>query len=252
MQELTSNKIHNDLILNNLTDSKDWARYWANRNIEKIGKIFFEELLINFPANSTLIEIGGFPGQFAAYFKKKLNNDVTILDFYIDKKIINTIEETNGIELNSIKYIEADFLTDELTKEFDIVCSFGFIEHFYNTKEIIEKHLKCLKNGGTLFITIPNFRGINGFAQRVFHSENYKKHNIKCMKISYLMGILKELNIKNSRVAYFGIPSIVLEKEARINPYIFSLVKLFGKLIAHLPFRKSKILAPFIYIYGIK
>jgi SAM-dependent methyltransferase len=252
MRESTKDNNDNGLIINNLTDNSDWANYWVNRSIEKNGKMFFEDLKINFPANSTLIEIGGFPGQFAAYFKKKLNCDVTILDYYIDNKIIKAVEKVNGIEPNSIKYIESDFLSAGLTNEYDIVCSFGFIEHFRDTNEIIKKHVKCLKNGGTLFITIPNFRGINGLAQKLFHAENYKKHNINCMNIPYLLRIMREMNMKNIRIEYFGIPSIVFEKEVKMNQYIFSLIDIFGKVIAHIPFKKNRVFAPFICIYGIK
>jgi len=252
MRETIKENTDNGLNINNLTNKKDWASYWERREIEKNGKIFFEDLMINFPANSKLIEIGGFPGQFAAYFNKKLNCDVTILDFYIDIKTLSFVEKINEIASGSIKYIQADLLNAKLAQEYDIVCSFGFIEHFQNTKEIIDHHLKCLKNGGTLFITMPNFRGINGYAQRIFYLENYKKHNVKCMKIPFLLGIMRDLNMKNVRVEYFGVPGFVFEKEARMKPYIFSLVKIIGKAVAHLPFKRSRILAPFIFIYGIK
>lgn len=238
--------------MDSLTDIKFWENYWSSKNIEKINNLFPEELINKIPSNSKLIEIGGFPGHIVAYFKKKLNCDVTILDFYIDERIIKTVEKINEIEESSIKSIRADFLTVVLKEKYDVVCSFGFIEHFHDTKEIIEKHLKCLKKGGALFITIPNFRGVNGLVQFLFHSENYQKHNINCMKITFLIRLMQELHLKNIEIEYFGRPTIWLEKEAKINSINKGILKIIMRIIWHFPFRKNKLLAPFIYIYGIK
>jgi SAM-dependent methyltransferase len=235
------------------TDNNYWKLYWDKHNIENKVSVFFEDLVKNFPRNSKLLEIGGFPGKFAAYFKNKLNSDVTILDSYIDPSKIHRVEEIYGIEQNSIKYIKAEFLNTVLIEDYDIVCSFGFLEHFIDTKDIIERHLKCLKKGGILFITIPNFKSINGFVQKIFHSENYYRHNIKCMDVSLLAKILKEFEMEKFVVEYYGHPIIWLEKDANIgknNRYIIE--KVINKIVGHLPFKKIKYLAPQIYIYGIK
>jgi 2-polyprenyl-3-methyl-5-hydroxy-6-metoxy-1,4-benzoquinol methylase len=235
------------------TDDKFWKLYWDKHNFEKKGSVFFENLVKDFPRNTKLLEIGGFPGKFAAYFIKKFNCDVTILDSYIDSVKIRKVEEINGIEPNSIKYIKANFLDALLNEDYDIVCSLGFLEHFINTKDIIERHLQCLKKGGILFITIPNFKSINGLVQRIFHRENYIRHNIKCMDVPLLEGILKKLEMEKFIVEYYGHPTIWLEKDANIgknNRYIME--NIINKIIGHLPFKKSKYLAPQIYIYGIK
>ncbi|MDR3668336.1 MAG: methyltransferase domain-containing protein [Ignavibacteriaceae bacterium] len=235
------------------TDNNYWKLYWEKHKLDNRATVFFEDLVKDFPQNSKLLEIGGFPGKFAAYFKNRLNCDVTILDSYIDSSKINRVEEIYGIEKNSIKYIKAEFLNTKLNEEFDIVCSFGFLEHFIDSKEIIEKHLNCLKKGGTLFITIPNFKSINGIVQKIFHRENYNRHNIQCMDLSLLRGIMKQLEMKEFIVEYYGIPIIWLEKDAGISKnvrYIFE--KIINKIIGHLPLQKSKFLAPQIIIFGIK
>jgi len=235
------------------TDTKFWKSYWDKHKIEKNVFVFFESLVTDFPRNSKLLEIGGFPGNFVAYFNKKLNCEVTILDSYIDPSKIRKVEEFNGIEQNTIKYIEADFLNTSLNEDYEIVCSFGFIEHFNNTKDIIDRHLKCLKKGGTLFITMPNFKSINGLVHRIFHKENYNRHNIKCMDIPLLVGIIKELKMDNFKIEYYGRPVIWLEKDAKIgNANRYLILNVINKIIGHLPFQKSKYLAPQIYIHGIK
>jgi len=43
--------------------------------------------------------------------------------------------------------------------KFDIVASFGFIEHFTNWVEILESHISLLNNNGYLIVEVPNFIG---------------------------------------------------------------------------------------------
>jgi hypothetical protein len=238
----------------NSTEREHWEKYWQNSIIIKDTAFFrdLNSLNLDFPYNSKIIEIGGFPGKIAVYFLLKYNSTVTVFDYFIDPQIIRRVEDIFEVPDGSINCIEGDFLTSEIRGNYDLVCSFGFIEHFENTKELIERHLKCLNKGGTLFITIPNFKGINGKIQKSIDFENYKIHNIECMNIPFLRKISEELKLTNTRIGYFGIPSIWVEKKAKLNSFTSFTLKIMSKLIAHLPFKNSKFLAPFIYLYGIK
>ena len=44
---------------------------------------------------------------------------------------------------------------------FDIVVSFGLIEHFSDLHDVIHSHLRCLRPGGRLFMSAPNLSGPN-------------------------------------------------------------------------------------------
>ncbi len=236
-----------------LTNSIFWESYWRNRKFEKSKKMFFSDLLYLLPSNSRLIEIGGFPGQYAAYLKRVLNCDITILDFYINPEKISEIENINNLESGSIKYIKGDFLTTEIKDKYQIVCSFGFIEHFINSHELIKKHIDCLEQKGIIFLTIPNFTGLNGLIQKKFDFENYSKHNIDCMNIEKLDLILKDLKLVNIKVEFFGSPAIWLEEGAKINKILRYLIcNLLNKFISLLPIKMSKFFSPYILIFGVK
>jgi 2-polyprenyl-3-methyl-5-hydroxy-6-metoxy-1,4-benzoquinol methylase len=238
--------------MNEYTDLKFWEKYWEDLKIVPGKKIFFEKLITDFPDNVKLIEVGGFPGKLATYFKKVKNYNVTILDYYIDPANINQVEEANELPAGSINFIKGDFLNMDLPEEYDIVCSFGFLEHFNDTKDIIERHLKLLKKGGTLFITIPNFRGINGWFQKKFHFENYKKHNIKCMDINTLNLIIRELKLRTHQIDFFGDPMIWFENDAKVSKVIYFIAGNINRVIKRLPFKSNSFLAPYIYIKAIK
>jgi hypothetical protein len=201
---------------------------------------------------NSFIEIGGFPGTFAAYFYKQGCKDVSLLDFYIDKKRVNTFEKMNDIPQDTIQCIESDFFKFETNKKYELVFSYGFIEHFEDTKDVINRH-KLLMNSnlmgrGKLLIILPNFRGINGLIQRIFDKSNFDAHNLQSMKKEYLKNILSELELKNIKVEYSRKPIVWLEpgigtKSGRM------CVKLFSHALKLFPV-KCRLLSPFIIIYA--
>jgi 2-polyprenyl-3-methyl-5-hydroxy-6-metoxy-1,4-benzoquinol methylase len=238
--------------MNELTDFEFWEKYWTYNNVVIEEGVFFKKLILDFPKEAKLIEIGGFPGKLAAYFKKFKNYNVTILDFYIDQSVIKRVEEANDLPLGSINFIKGDLLKMDLKEQYDIVCSFGFLEHFMDTRTIIERHLKLLNKGGTLFITIPNFTGINGWFQKVFHIENYEKHNIQCMNIKTLKKIVQGLKLESDQVGFFGTPGIWLEKEASASNFILFMITNINRVLKRMPFRENFLLAPYIFIKAKK
>jgi trans-aconitate methyltransferase len=134
---------------NLLTDREFWKEYWKNYEYEKIpSEVPFKKFLPKLEGASSFIEIGGFPGVFAAYFYKRGCKDVSLLDFYIDKNMVNKFEEINDIPKDTIACIESDFFKFEADRKYDIVFSSGFIEHFKDTKDVMQRHasLLSLKN----------------------------------------------------------------------------------------------------------
>lgn len=232
-----------------ITDKKYWEEYWKSFIPFSVNNNhIFKKLFTGLPkAGASFIEIGGFPGMSSIYFNKYLNYDVTLLDYFIDETIIHKMERINDISQGSIKLIKADFLKYQPKMEYDFVCSMGFIEHFSNTETIIEKHVALLKGKGTLFISIPNFRGLNGIWQKLFDIKNYLNHNILCMDVKYLENICTKLKLNNVSVFYYGRPIVWLEKNSA-NKIIHLFTKIFAKVLRVLPIRNSKVFSPWIII----
>lgn len=78
-----------------------------------------------------------------------------------------------------------DLLDDQLRatwkSEFDLVASYGFIEHFDNPSDIIDKHLEFLRPGGLLVVTVPNLNPGTWYGRLVrrFNPSVYSMHNIQ-------------------------------------------------------------------------
>ena len=161
----------------------------------------------------------------------------------------------NGLKPGDIKIIEADLFTYQPEVLYDLVLSFGLIEHFNDTKSIIETHLQFLKPGGSLFITLPNFKGVNGWVQRKFDRSNYDKHNISSMEPQLLKEYCRQLGLKDVEAYYHGRFSVWLENRSEQGKLVRSLVKaiwLAGKVTTKIVPFQSKALSPYIVLKAVK
>ena len=52
---------------------------------------------------------------------------------------------------------KADFLNFQ-HKPYDVVVSFGFLEHFTNWKQMLKKHLQMTSPGGHVIVSVPNLQ----------------------------------------------------------------------------------------------
>lgn len=246
---------------NNLTDRSFWKSFWESR----IGLIFnikpdyiFGGILAKLIAEKgakTAIELGGFPGYYAIYLKKYQGMDTTLLDYFIHPGLVNQLLKKNGLNENDIKIIEADLFTYQPAEQYDMVLSFGLIEHFSDTKAIIETHLPFLKPGGTLFVTLPNFKGVNGWVQRNFDLENYNKHYIESMDPALLAGYCRELGLKDVESYYHGRFSTWLENKSTQTLFTKAFVKSLwfaGKVLTKIVPIESKALSPYIVLKATK
>ncbi|OCX50664.1 methyltransferase type 12 [Mucilaginibacter sp. PPCGB 2223] len=244
-----------------LTDRAFWKAFWESKK----DLIFYIKPDYHFTAIikklvednhiKTAVELGGFPGYYTVYYKKYLNLDAALFDYFIHEGLIKQLLEKNGLKYEDISVIEADLFTYQPVKKYDLVSSFGLIEHFNDLKDIIARHVALLNPKGTLFITLPNFTGINGWIQRRYDPENYAKHNIGSMNPQLLASVCKELGLVEVESYYHGRFSVWLENNAQQTGLVKSIVRsiwLAGKLFTKLVPVETKALSPYIVLKARK
>ncbi len=245
----------------NLTDRSFWKSFWESKKdlifYIKPDYVFGNILakLIKDNNIKTAVELGGFPGYYTIYFKKYQHIDATLLDYFVHDGLIRELLNKNGMNYEDISIIEADLFTYQPEKRYDLVTSFGLVEHFYDLKDIIARHIALLNPEGTLFITLPNFTGVNGWIQRKFDSENYDKHNISSMDPELLMQICRELGLIEVESYYHGRFSVWLENRSQQSVIVKALVKLIwlvGKIFTRIVTVESKRLSPYIVLKARK
>jgi len=245
---------------NELTDRKFWANYWES----KTGLAFrvpenytFHQLFKKLLADQSIksaIELGGFPGYYAIFLKKYFGLNTSLFDFYVHEPILKEVLEANELTQQDVKVIEGDLYKYEPQEQYDLVLSCGLIEHFNDTKDIIARHLTFLKPGGTLFITLPNFTGVNGWVQRTYDMDNYNKHNISSMNPTLLADHCKQLGLKNVEAYYYGHFSIWLEnmkQQSGLTKGFLKALWLAGKVFTKVVPVESKALSPYIVVKAV-
>ena len=246
---------------NLLTDRNFWTRYWESKPDLAIpvtpDYLFHQQLesVIKSEQPQTAVELGGFPGYYAIFLKKYFGIESTLFDYFVHPEILNAVLSRNGLSQKDITVLEADLFSYIPVQQYDLVLSCGLIEHFEDTKDIIARHLTFLKPGGTLFITLPNFKSVNGWVQRNFDNENYLKHNIKCMDPELLSGILKELNLKEVKAGYFGRYSVWLENKNQKSALTKAFIKtiwFIGKVATKVIPIETRQLSPYIVLEAKK
>jgi SAM-dependent methyltransferase len=246
---------------NLLTDRQFWVDYWESKTGLSVNipetYTFHQPLseIIQKRGVKTAIELGGFPGYYAVFLKKYFKLDVTLLDYFVHQPVTNALLQANGLVESDIQVIEADLFSYEPQQKYDLVLSCGLIEHFNDTADIIKRHINFVRPGGTLFITLPNFKAVNGWFQKSFDKENYDKHNIGCMDPALLRNICTEAGLEVVQSRYFGNFSIWLENEGQ-KPVSVRLFKktvwLAGKLFTKLIPFNSRQLSPYIIVEAKK
>ncbi len=239
---------------NKLSTKSDWEDSWKYIKPTIVPQNhYIEKYIKNKNLNGkSFIEIGGFPGTMSAFFYKKYFANVSFVDFVINEKIVANIEKINNIPDGTIKYFESDFFEFKTEQKFDFVFSSGFVEHFIDIKDVINRHVVLLNENGELLILLPNFKGINGWIQKTFNKPSYDIHNIQSMDISYLTPIMKSFNLKNFKIEFSDKPMLWLSKrDIKFNNLIRFLVKIASYFVKLIPV-KSKLLSPFIVISAQK
>lgn len=204
---------------NLLTDRDFWVKYWEGKTGIAVDVpadyLFHKELsaIVKNDSVQTAIELGGFPGYYAVFLKRYLGLDVTLLDYFVHQPLTTALLEKNGLQAGGIHIIETDLFNYLPEQQYDLVLSCGLIEHFTDTADIINRHIAFLKPGGTLFITLPNFKALNGWFQKTFDPDNYHKHNIACMDPELLKDICLKAGLEVRQSRYFGHFGLWLENE---------------------------------------
>jgi 2-polyprenyl-3-methyl-5-hydroxy-6-metoxy-1,4-benzoquinol methylase len=221
--------------------------------------LLFKEFFSKFASKEVkLLEIGCAGSQWLPYFAKEFKFQVTGLDY----SEIGCLQASATLKNEGVegKIVYADFFSppDDLLGEFDIVVSFGVVEHFEETANAIYSMGRFLRPGGTMFIVIPNMTGAVGFIEKIINRPVYEIHKILLAEELKLMTAKAGLQIQYC--SYFLATNFgVLNLSGLQSGKFIKLVKLLvmktavqiSKLVWFLekstrPFPTSRWLSPYI------
>ena len=215
-----------------LTDVQFWDNYWANCKLPSIINYEFSfERCLAYQLNKSLhessgaiLEVGCAPGKWLAFAAQELGLKPSGIEYSkagmeATKKNFSLI----GIESGFVEY--GDFFEIKPHKQFDIVMSLGFIEHFSNVDDVVDLHLQWLKPGGTLVLGVPNFRGIYHPIQAILDKTILEKHNLEIMNLCYFTGLANRFGMRIKFLDYIGSfePALPIARSGVRNPLEFAV-----------------------------
>lgn len=204
--QFTTQRLNISTLLNNLTTKEYWVAdpgyYKFSRHENHEIDQFIKKYI---PPNDqgSCIEIGSFPGPHLTTFGD-LGYTLNGLDFHpLNEKKLPEWLISHGYKTGD--FVSMDFFRFSPGKSFDVVASFGFIEHFQNYKEVILKHAGLVNEHGYLMITTPNFRGwIQQWLHNTFDKNNLALHNLDSMRPDAWATILQDAGFEIIYKGYFG------------------------------------------------
>lgn len=238
-----------------ITEKSFWENYWGNIQLPKKVDFSFKNdnvianaILNNIPKakkNELALEIGCAPGKWMLFFYEHLNYDIEGFE-YLDTAAKKTIENLIlcGVDESRFEVKTSDFLKEKAIPFYTVVSSFGFVEHFENYQDIIQKHFEFAVDAGYVVIGFPSFRGLNYYIQQAIDmlagTNIIANHNINMMNVDMIEDVIQKLNKKIIYIDYIGGLEFGLFNMNEIrNIYVRLIVKIIVKFLSLL-FKKSK------------
>jgi SAM-dependent methyltransferase len=167
------------------------------------------------PKGATLkaLEIGSAPGYHLLQLRKAFGYEPYGVE-YTDggAKMNRELFAQNGID--PAQLIKADAFSQafqaQYRESFDVVTSFGFVEHFDDVRTVIKHHLDLLKVGGSLVVQIPRIAGLNYWIASSLNRESLAMHNLQIMQKEVFEQLFADLPLETQFCNYAGTAKLIL------------------------------------------
>ena len=127
------------------------------------------------------LELGCAPGLYTAALAEGTQWEITGIDYSDDAERFIATLATVG---KRATLHQADMFLHRIDGCFDIVCSFGLVEHFRGSSldVVLSLHDSYVAEGGYVVIEMPNFTGFQYFWHYLFDRPDLDNHNVDVMQ----------------------------------------------------------------------
>jgi cyclopropane fatty-acyl-phospholipid synthase-like methyltransferase len=145
------------------------------------------------------LELGCAPGRVSAFICRRMSLVPHGVDFSTEAELYLAVLRAAGFP--SATLYRNDLRCFHPDVPFDVVASFGLIEHFDDPRQILDDHDRMLRKGGLCLVVVPNFRGIQYVYHRLFDHRDLAVHNTAAMATRIFADFAEG---RNHRVWYLG------------------------------------------------
>jgi len=209
----------------------------------------------------SVIEIGAGGSQWLPFLAKQYPNcSFTGLDYA--EAGCKELKERAEVAKVNISTVKADLFEppEELIGQFDILISFGVVEHFDDLSETVKALAVFVKPKGTIFTLIPNMNGTVGYLTRKLNKDVYDLHNphdLEALKKGHAgEGVIEKANYICS-TDYGVLSACINDESSTLARFIYLWLSRLTKLISIFELRffrlpVSRIFSPYIYCIAKK
>jgi len=217
-----------------IAKKKDFIRRWIETHIAPLKG-----------QPRTCLEAGCYPGRFLAVFGE-LGYELHGIDRVDNLDLLPEWLKQSGYRTGRFHKCDFNRFCPEL--KYDVVCSFGFIEHFTNWESILERHAALVADNGYLVVEAPNFTG--GFQYWLhsrFDKKNLARHHTPAMKVEKWADLLEAGGFEIIYAGYFGKFRFWTEPEPRrLSERLFlRLLRIMQPALKVLLPRDKRLYSPF-------
>jgi 2-polyprenyl-3-methyl-5-hydroxy-6-metoxy-1,4-benzoquinol methylase len=192
-----------------LTDAAHWEEHWwSTQRPRKLRWLYRDQdyetfRLIRKAAgqDAHILEVGGGGSRMLPYLARQLRGRVVGADFSLAGcRLLCANFKLQGVRG---EVVCENLLQSSLAEgAFDVVYSAGVAEHFEDQRAVVAAHLRLVKPGGWLVITVPNLDGIQGRFFRQLAPSLWKKHVV--LGPNDLAGAFTDLGLTDVRSGFLG------------------------------------------------
>jgi cyclopropane fatty-acyl-phospholipid synthase-like methyltransferase len=226
-----------------LTTEEFWDHFWEGVKLPvkpdltfKNDRVISNALLKYVKTQSSgkkSLEIGCAPGKWMVFAAEHLGYHSSGVE-YLPKAAETT--RKNLIQCNvDGEVITADFFEYKPERKFDLVMSYGFIEHFDNYEDVFRRHLDLVNDNGFLVLGLPRFRGLNYLVQSLIDPSMerpyLRSHVLPLMELKPFAKLAEKYKLKKIAIDYIGgfEPSLFPIGEIK-NPVVKFITRVIVKL----------------------
>jgi SAM-dependent methyltransferase len=141
------------------------------------NRLILEKLLAIAMGDKRVLEIGAGDSAWLPYLAKEFPSSQFVGLDYSERgcTLLSARALSEGV---NVQTVQEDMLVESSAhhQTFDVVLSFGVVEHFSDLVKALSAKSRYAKRGGIVFTLIPNMAGVLGTLARTWNREIYLQH----------------------------------------------------------------------------
>jgi SAM-dependent methyltransferase len=239
--------------MRSVASSNYWDNHWHEKEFSiascnhPVRQWLESEIVLSTKAD--VFEIGCYPGKFLAVFGERGYTLNGIDSFPKTSSALPGWLKEAGYKTG--QFYQADFLNFSPKKQYDVVCSFGFIEHFKNWNKVLVNHIRLAKDRGRIMVDVPNLKSpLYYYLYKIFEPEVLENHEFSAMDKDAIERVFKNNKCIVKTATHLGnFYFRFVTKQNRLCHIIEKSINFFKPFFELLP---KSVYARYIVIAAIK